>query len=81
MMEQHRITYSCFLCCTEFQYGPHIYDGSYVKAWDIMTCNRCRRANWDGILPGSFPQLEKHFRERGLQPEMNAKGWIEWPSN
>lgn len=69
----------CFLCQTPFQYGPHIYSGRPVKAWDVMACNRCLDANWDGIVPSRHPRLIAHLEERGVEIRLNAKGWIDWP--
>jgi hypothetical protein len=44
-----------------------------------MVCDRCRRANHDGIVPAVHPDLVGHLRLLGIQPTRNAKGQISWP--
>jgi hypothetical protein len=45
-----------------------------------MVCDRCRGSTWDGIVPGSFPHLERHLQAKGIPVKLNDKGWIDWPS-
>lgn len=71
----------CFLCRRNFQFGPHVYDGKPVKSWNIMVCNRCLRANWDGIVIEGHPRLAAHLEGLGIKIERNAKGWVNWPSD
>jgi hypothetical protein len=39
-----------------------------------MICRRCEDSNWDGIF--ATPDLENKFREKGIKPEYDAKGFI-----
>ncbi len=77
--DEPRHSETCFLCGSSFQFGPHLYDGKWIRDWRIIVCMRCRSANWDGIVPTTYPQLAAHFKAAGIQPVINAKGWISWP--
>jgi len=80
-MAESDIRYDCFLCGRPFRFGPHRYDGEYVRAWDIMICDICLNKNRDGIVPMTYPHLHEHLRSRGIATEVNVKGWIEIPRN
>ena len=69
----------CFLCDRGFQFGPHIYDGKKVPAWDIMVCSPCLNGNWDGIVPREGSRLVAHLEARGIPITLNDKGWIDFP--
>ena len=71
--------YNCFLCNQPFQFGPHAYNGRPVRAWDVMLCDRCLRANHDGIVLDEHPRLAALLRERGITIELNEKGWLPIP--
>jgi hypothetical protein len=74
-------TTKCFLCGWSFQYGHGVYAGKPIPKWGgIMVCDRCRGSTWDGIVPGSFPHLERHLQAKGIPVKLNDKGWIDWPS-
>jgi hypothetical protein len=60
--EKHAIFYPCFLCNQPFQFGPHPYNGQPVRAWDVMLCDRCLRANHDGIVLDEHPRLAALLR-------------------
>jgi hypothetical protein len=75
---EHMVT--CFLCRSEFQFGPHRYAGKPIKAWDMMVCEGCLSANWDGIVPRTYPHLVAHLKARSIALTTNANGWIDWPS-
>jgi hypothetical protein len=78
--DEHKVMYNCFLCRSSFQFGPHRYDGKPVNAWGIVVCLRCKSANWDGIVPTTYPHLIAHLNEKRIEPEINVKGWICWPT-
>ena len=78
-MPQYKHMARCLLCKRQFQYGADIYEGIRVRAWHVMVCNRCHRANHEGIVPAVYPELVGHLRLHGIQPTMNSKGWICWP--
>ena len=81
MNDKSAIKFPCLLCGRSFGFGEHRYDGRRIQAWDIMVCNTCYGANWDGIVPGSYPRLDSHFKANGISPQYNAKGYIEWPKS
>lgn len=75
------ITYDCFLCRRDFKFGHGSYNGKYIKPWDIMVCDGCFGGNWDGIVPSTYPHLITHLKNKGIEPRLNAKGWLPWPVN
>jgi len=79
-MTEYKHLTECFLCLRQFQFGPSIYDGERVHAWDIMVCSICLSGNHDGIVPSTYPRLITHLEARGIQPKTNARGWICWPT-
>lgn len=76
---QFRATTDCFLCKRVFQVGPHRYEGRRVPAWDIMICDICRSSNWDGVVPTVHPDLIDHLQARGIDYQLNRKGWLDIP--
>ena len=67
----------CFTCGDEFQFGPNIYAGTHIRAYNITVCRTCYSANWDGWAPSYEPKILKHLEEKGLPtPERNSKGWL-----
>jgi len=78
-MDDKPILYKCFICNSQFQFGPHAYNGRAVNAWDIMVCTTCYNANHDGIVPATHQRLLDHLRSKGIEPKLNASGWIDWP--
>ena len=67
----------CGACNTEFQFGPHRYDGTYIKAYDMTVCLTCYGANWDGWAPIWEPRILKHLEAKGLPvPRRNSAGWL-----
>ena len=79
MENKHKTLIDCFLCRRPFQMGPHRYAEPWTRMWETSVCNTCYNSEWDGIVPGSYPNLDAHLAERGLGPAQNAKGWIPWP--
>jgi hypothetical protein len=75
--ESQYITYNCFLCSSPFTFGPHRYDGKYIKYYQIMICNTCKSASWDGLAPHDEQKIKAHLEKLGLDlPERNEKGWL-----
>ena len=79
MSSEPKNMYECFLCKQSFQFGPHIYDGKRIPGWDVMVCRGCYAANWDGIVPSTYPHLIPYLESRGASVALNEKGWIPWP--
>lgn len=71
--------YDCFLCSRPFQFGPHVYAGRSIKAWDIIACDICTSSNWDGLVPQQHPRLIAHLKERGVEIRLNEEGWLPIP--
>ena len=74
----------CFLTDSigahQFQFGPHAYNGRKINPWGgIMICDKCEGANWDGIVLEMHPMLAAHLQKIGVNPVMNAKGWLPIP--
>jgi hypothetical protein len=78
-MATYKHMIQCFLCKRQFQFGAHVYEGERVRDWDVMICHRCRRANYEGIVPAVYPHLIAHLRRKGIKAETNARGWLRWP--
>ena len=69
----------CVVCDQDFRFGPGVYDGRVVKSWQGAICDICDRSNYDGVVPSTHPNLMEHLRSIGIEPELNASGWIPIP--
>jgi hypothetical protein len=79
-MDGDKLLYDCILCQRSFQHGPNVYGGKLIAEWEVAICDGCIKANWDGIVPGTYSRLMEHFRERGIRPpKPNARGWWDIP--
>jgi hypothetical protein len=78
-MDGEKILYDCLLCRRPFQFGPHVYNGRHIAAWDAQICDRCVNSNWDGVVPETHPELVAHLKARSIPVRLNAKGWINIP--
>ena len=81
MAEEFRVMCECFLCKNKFQFGPHAYDGRWIRAWEIMVCRICWDGNHDGIVPNTYPHLLEHLGEHRVEVRRNESGWIPWPQS
>jgi hypothetical protein len=67
----------CDLCNSEFQHGPHRYDGRHIPKYDLLVCSGCYEGNWDGWGGYVEAQFLMHLRTKGLPvPARNAKGFF-----
>jgi hypothetical protein len=67
----------CDLCGEEFQYGPIAYFGTYVPTYQVMTCNKCYAANFDGWAPKLEEKVTRNLKAKGLNiPERNTNGLL-----
>ena len=67
----------CFFCETDFQFGPHRYDGRHLRHLQFEVCETCIKANWDGLAPRYEKKFLKHLKEQKLSvPERNERGFI-----
>jgi len=69
----------CFVTGKKFRYGPHIYEGRRVAAWDEMISNEAEKWNADGIVPSTYPHVIKALEEKGIEVKLNEKGWLPIP--
>jgi hypothetical protein len=72
--------YECFMCGSDFQFGPHVYGGRAIGAWNISVCQSCYSSNHDGIVREQHPKLMAHLKEQGLGIQLNNRGWLSWPT-
>ena len=79
-MNETKTMTACFLCKRQVQVGPHRYEGRNVPAWNVFICDTCRSANWDGVVPGTYPHLIEHLKSHRIEIKLNAKGWLDIPN-
>lgn len=76
-MTEPKAMVRCFMCDSEFQMGPHRYDGRYIRRYKISVCKICYDGNWDGWAPHFEERLIKHLEKEGISiPKKNEKGWL-----
>jgi len=75
-MAEEKIMQRCFMCGSEYQFGPHRYDGKYISRYQISVCRSCYDSNWDGWAHYE-PRLVAHLKANNLPiPARNEKGWL-----
>jgi hypothetical protein len=75
--DPHAIMRKCFFCGRLFQFGPHVYDGSYSRYYKIEICRSCYQGNWDGYGLDAEEKLLQHMADNGIVvPARNKKGWL-----
>ena len=75
-MTPFKLMLNCPLCHTEFQFGPHRYDGKHIPRYDMTVCHTCYSANWDGWAPHLEKFIESHLASKKIPlPSRNSKGW------
>jgi hypothetical protein len=76
-MAQPRITVRCFMCGSDFQMGPHRYEGQHIPRYNIDVCGICYKTNWDGWGPYCEERLIEHLKQQDIPiPRRNKKGWL-----
>lgn len=77
MIREPKFMYRCFTCGGEFQFGPHVYDGRHIAAYDMTFCMGCYGGNWDGWAPRYEPRILAHLKDKGLEaPARNEGGYL-----
>ena len=67
---------ACEMCGTQFQMGPHVYEGKFIPRFQLSVCTGCFQGNWDGWAPHYEARLETHLRKKGIAlPKRNAAGY------
>jgi hypothetical protein len=74
--DPYQIYCKCFLCDRDFPFGQGRYDGRYLPHYKISVCDKCLKANWDGVGPTREEKIVKHLQETNIPIKRNAKGWI-----
>jgi hypothetical protein len=69
----------CDLCGHKFPFSNGKYYGKKIANWDMMLCDICRKANWDGIVPETYPGFVRKLHALGIEVKLNDKGWIDIP--
>lgn len=65
----------CELCGSEYQQGPHLYEGRHSQLFDLWVCSTCWEYNWDGWADHYEEKLLKHIESKQLPiPERNPNG-------
>ena len=68
---------TCFMCSSEFHMGAGIYNGQYIRHYQISVCKACWAGNSDGWHPQYENRLIKHLNAKGIPvPKPNAKGLL-----
>lgn len=75
-MDEFKFMVRCDMCGREFQMGPHVYEGKYIKRYKLNACDGCFGSNWDGWGPFYEEQFVAHLVKLGIPiPERNIRGW------
>jgi hypothetical protein len=76
-MKDVKFMQCCDTCGTNYQFGPHVYDGKTIPTYGINVCMTCWQANWDGWAPYLEAKVTAKLEAKGLPlPARNAKGWL-----
>jgi len=66
----------CDLCKTLYPQKPHIYEVKRLSRYEMNVCNKCCRANWDGVAPTLEQNFVEHLKSKNIPlPARNSKGW------
>ena len=75
-MESDKCMVKCDLCSRMFQFGPHKYDGKYLRKYEMSVCQGCLNSHHDGVGPSHEKQFTDHLITKNIKlPDRNAKGW------
>lgn len=77
--DDFKLMYDCALCESPFQFGPHLYQGQPVNAWNIMLCKNCIKDNRDGVVPSAHPELIRYIKGQGIELKYYSNGHLAWP--
>lgn len=67
MRKGKAIVFQCDVCGSDYQSGPHRYEGHRLHLYgDIWCCDTCWKGNHDGWAPHYEPVLLEHLRRQGL---------------
>lgn len=76
-MAEAKFMQACEVCGRGFQFGPHVYDGHYIRTYRLKVCQECYQGNWDGWAPHFEDAVTQYLRAAGDPlPERNSKGLL-----
>lgn len=76
-MTDQQTNFSCFCCNNEFQFSHGNYRGEKIIGYEIMVCESCYEANWDGWSPHIENKLIQHLENSGIRvPLRNNQFWL-----
>lgn len=74
-MNEQKIMCKCGICCSEFQFGPHAYNGKHITRYQLTVCKTCWDGNWDGWNVEAEKKLIIHLNENNISiPERDENG-------
>jgi hypothetical protein len=71
--------YDCFLCKRPFRFGEDVYDGRYIRQWNVEICNDCLRENSDGIEPTAHKDLIELLTGKDIPFSLNKWARVNIP--
>ncbi len=76
-MQTDKFVYKCDVCGSQYQHGPHRYEGHMAQRYGMMVCDICWRANWDGWAPHHESRIAAIAAAKGLPlPPRNKNGLL-----
>ncbi len=76
-MQEERFMFACDLCGSQYQHGPHRYEGHKLQRYGMMVCDSCWESNWDGWAPHYESRIIESAESKGLQlPPRNENGLL-----
>ena len=77
-MSKEKFSFSCDVCGSRYQHGPHRYEGHKLHLYGgIFCCSSCWEGNWDGWVPHYEGVLLRCLEEKGLPvPKRTSEGLL-----
>ena len=76
-MANQKFMFNCDLCGSQYQHGPHRYEGHNLKRYEMMVCDTCWQSNWDGWAPQYENRIIEHTKSKGMTlPSRNDNGLL-----
>jgi hypothetical protein len=75
-MERKKMMLDCKVCNSSFQFGPGVYDGKHIRAYNMTVCKTCWDSNWDGWNPSAEAVILRHLEEQGIDIPQRIDGLI-----
>ena len=77
-MSEQKFMFQCPLCHSDFQHGPHRYEGHVLSQYGrLVVCDSCWMGNHDGWSAGPEAILLQHLKQNSIPiPTRNDKGYL-----